>query len=51
MKKNYITPELETVETLDVVTTSREVETEPTPFHQKANPTGVGYGADNFFNV
>ena len=51
MKKNYITPECEIAESVEIVTTSREVETEPTPFHQKATPTGVGYGADDFFNV
>ena len=31
MKRNYSSPEVEIVESLDVVTTSREVETEKIP--------------------
>ena len=51
MKKNYITPELETVETLDVVTTSSKVETERIPISGGTNPANVEYGTDDFFNV
>ena len=50
MKKIYIAPELEINESVEIVTTSSEVETESVPFFNTA-PTGVSYGADGMFNI
>ena len=50
MKKNYKSPELEISETVEIVTTSSEVETEHFPLFS-TTPAGVSYGTDGMFNI
>ena len=50
MKKIYIAPELEISETVEIVTTSSEVETEAVPLFN-TTPSGVSYGTDGIFNI
>ena len=50
MKKNYVTPELEISETVEIVTTSGEVQTDRIPLSGTAT-SGISYGADGMFNI